>query len=811
MATIANLAIKIQANIGNLVDKFNEVSGNINTMSKIISSTSPNVKTLRDSFLALSAVQDVVKNSVNLTSEQLAELQKNVDNVAHAVQSNAEKAAAGISQMTPSVEGFRKACEQFNALQELAEQMREVTGDSQALNGVLETAREGLAQLAVSINQVNLTNLAFNAATALNALPLLLISGTLKDIYQWAKELWSYVDNASGGWLGTSVKVITTLTVILGLIGYCTTATISWSAVTAFLQGLFRSNIVIVGLTTVVSMLWAGATATAAWLVAQLGLNTAWTYFLASTGIGLILVAIGGIVYGIMKLVQWLSSGKSAAEQMKDEIKAMEDQTAAFRDKIGESIDRYRELNNLARKYHEDNLTGLQKYENKLKEIDEVLNRQNVAESAMSQLDAKQNELQTALDKATSAGETERMESLQKQIDKIVEDKAALQKERDQSPAMSAADAAAAKEKERVALLQGRFGDLLEQTLTPQQEYAKTIFDLALLTQKGLVTEAEQQLITANALKKRNEAMIGSLGIGELIETPETAQNIYDKNIANLQTALESGVITQEQYNTGMANALKRFNETDTATLEAKKQAGGFAAAQQKLVDKFKGMETLSPVAAFESLSAELQSVRDKLKPEELADAQQKLLNDLAGGLGIADFVNPKQSDTLESVQQKVLDYYNQLDGLGKATFDLAAAQRRVTESFEKQSEYYNLYRKAQDALIPAQQKLTDAFKRIEEEAGKWGWTDEIVAKMKEMTEDEIIGKEEGKEQNTPKPDHSKNAALELGTVAYYEAQKKGNDPILKENQKQTKTLETIARNTATNSETNNVQLILIS
>jgi hypothetical protein len=62
---------------------------------------------------------------------------------------------------------------------------------------------------------------------ALNALPLMLISGTLKDIYQWAKELWSYVDNATGGWLGQSVKVITTLTVILGLIGYCTTATIS--------------------------------------------------------------------------------------------------------------------------------------------------------------------------------------------------------------------------------------------------------------------------------------------------------------------------------------------------------------------------------------------------------------------------------------------------------------------------------------------------------------------------------------------------------------------------------------------------------
>jgi hypothetical protein len=439
------------------------------------------------------------------------------------------------------------------------------------------------------------------------------------------------------------------------------------------------------------------------------------------------------------------------------------------------------------------------------------MNRQNTAKSAMSQLNVKQNDLEVALDKAKAAGETERMESLQKQIDDIVADKAALQKEMDKSPVMSVADAAAAKEKERVALLQGRFGDLLEQTFTPQQEYAKTIFDLAVLTQKGLVTEAEQQLITANALKKRNEAIINSLGISDLIKTPETAQDIYNKNIANLQTALQSGAITQEQYNIGMSNALKHFNETDTATLEAKKKADELAATQQKLVDKFKGMETLSAVAEFELLSAELQSVRNKLKPEEFASAQQKLLNDLAKGLGIEDFINPKQSETLELVQQKILDYYNKLDGLGQATFDLAAAQRRVTESFEKQSEYYNLYRKAQDALIPAQQKLTDAFKRIEEEAGKWGWTDDIVAKMKEMTKEEIIGKEEESGQNTAKPDHSRNAALELGTVAYYEAQKKGNDPILKENQKQTKTLETIAKNTAANSATNNLQLTLIS
>jgi hypothetical protein len=750
MATIAKIAVKIQANIGNLTEKLQEVSDDIDKMSKNIASAAPNVKSLQDSFLALSTVQNVVKNSVGLTSEQLSELQKNVEGAANAVQSNAEKAAAGIGKITPSAEGFRKACEQFDALQELAEQMREVTGDSDAFNGVLATAREGLAQLAESINQVNLTGLAFNAAAALNALPLLLISGTLKDIYQWATGLWSYVDNASNGWLGTSAKVVTTLTVILGLIGYCTTATVSWSAAYAFLHGLMSSNIVIVGLTTIVTMLWTAATATAAWLAAQLGLNTAWTYFLASTGIGLILVAIGGIVYGIIKLVQWLTSGSSAAEQMKETIKATEEQTAAFRDRIGESIDRYKELNNLARKYHEDNLTDLQKYENKLKEIDEVMNRQHVADAAMTQLNAKQKELQAVLDQATNQ---DQIDSLQKQIDNIVADKAALQKERDQSPAMSAADAAAAKEQERAALLHGRFGNLLEQTLTPQQKYAQTMADLAELTQRGLVTEAERQQIAANALK--------------------------------------------------------RFNETDASVLAAKKKADELASAQQKLIDRFKGMQTLPPVAAFDAFSAELRSVRNKLKPEEFAAAQQKMLDELAGGLGIADWVNPKQRETLESVQQKVLDYYNKLDGLGKATFDLAAAQQRVTESFEKQAENYALYQKAQDALIPAQQKLADALAGIEADAAKFNWNDAAVAKMKAMKTDEILGKNEEDDKKTASTDHSRNAALEMGTVAYYEAQRKGNDPMLKENQKQTKTLETIAKNTAAHS-SNEIQFTIL-
>jgi hypothetical protein len=68
---------------------------------------------------------------------------------------------------------------------------------------------------------------------------------------------------------------------------------------------------------------------------------------------------------------------------------------------------------------------------------------------------------------------------------------------------------------------------------------------------------------------------------------------------------------------------------------------------------------------------------------------------------GIQKYVEPAEPEMLESVNAKIMEYYNNLDALGKSTFDLTAAQKRATEFFAKQSEFYGLYEEAMKELNP--------------------------------------------------------------------------------------------------------------
>lgn len=395
--------------------------------------------------------------------------------------------------------------------------------------------------------------------------------------------------------------------------------------------------------------------------------------------------------------------------------------------------------------------TDIQKYENKLKEINGVMNRQNTASDAMKNLNLKEIELVKAMDAAKTNKETDRIDSLQKQLDGIRSDRKSLATEMKNTPALSAADAAAAQENARLTVLKERFGNLLEQSFTPQQEYAKAMTDLAVLMQKGIVTETEQRLIAANALKKRNEAMINSLGIGELIKTPETPKTVYDRDLNHLQTALQAGAIVQEQYN----RAIKRVQET-------------FG--------------------------------------NDVANAAKKFADELATSLGIAEFLKPESKNTLEDVYKNLATY---AEKVGMSQELLAAAQDRARTAFEKQSEYYSLYQKAQDALIPAQQKLADAYKRIEAEAAAWGWGKDAVAKMKEMKQAELFGKEKEPDKKSESAQRNNNA-LERGTVAYFEAQQRGNKPLLDETKRQTKFLASMEQALKTKVENNQYEISLL-
>jgi hypothetical protein len=396
------------------------------------------------------------------------------------------------------------------------------------------------------------------------------------------------------------------------------------------------------------------------------------------------MLVIGLVIAAIAAVIWWIVSLGESAEETARRIEETEKSTEAFRDAIGEAVDRYKELNNLAKQYHDDNLTDLQKYENKLEEINEVLNRNETANSIMEQLNAKEAELQAIFDNSNSKKERE---SLQKQIDDLQKDREGLEKEMRKSPVISEADAAAAREKARLAMLESRFGDLLKQALTPQQEYADAISELVELTEKGIVTEAEQQLIKENAVKK----LIDSLGIEKLIEVPKTAQNTYNEYFKKLQIAIDEAVITLEQYNIGLENAAKL----------------------------------------------------------------------LADDLGISEWVGTKNTKTLQQAYNDIAIYAQKV---AMSMKEEAAARDRARAAFEKQSEYYNLYQKAKDALTPMADRIKEVNKKIDKEAAVFGWSKDVTDKMKALAEAEM---------NQVKESKRENQILTKGSTAYTDYQNK--------------------------------------
>jgi hypothetical protein len=94
--------------------------------------------------------------------------------------------------------------------------------------------------------------------------------------------------------------------------------------------------------------------------------------------------------------------------------------------------------------------------------------------------------------------------------------------------------------------------------------------------------------------------------------------------------------------------------------------------------------------------------------------------------------------------------------------------------------------------MLTVQQKLNRELTRIADEAKQWGWDKDIVDKMNALKTAELLG---SKQESPGKSiDRSRNAAVETGTMAYYDAQMKASKPLIDENKKQTRHLAGIER-----------------
>jgi hypothetical protein len=208
------------------------------------------------------------------------------------------------------------------------------------------------------------------------------------------------------------------------------------------------------------------------------------------------------------------------------------------------------------------------------------------------------------------------------------------------------------------------------------------------------------------------------------------------------------------------------------------------------------------PGKEFDELSAQLEKVKDQFNAGDLAAITDKMADGLARNLGIDKYLTAGD-DTLESKKRELADTYGKLieyaNRTNMADEALAAAKSRAAEEILKQTDAGKALFDAMDSLIPLKDKIAKAQSDIIATAAELrnrGKTvsDEAIQTALDKSEEEI--RKKNKADTPAQKQTAGNAALERGTIAYFEMTQKQNDPILKENQKQTKTLGIIAKNT---------------
>jgi hypothetical protein len=328
----------------------------------------------------------------------------------------------------------------------------------------------------------------------------------------------------------------------------------------------------------------------------------------------------------------------------------------------------------------------------------------------------------------------------------------------------------------KLEYIKSQYGNLLEKTFTSQETYTTTLANLNTDLQNNRITQSQYDTV----LKNTRDTLVDKLGIRNLI-TDNSKETVYSKEMDALKFAFSQTVITQEQYNLGVKAAKDKLNGV---------------AVQEDLLKKF--MPKDSPIEAFEKLSAELMSIKDIMNKNDFKKAKDKLLADLRSGLGIEDYLGDK--DSLSGRKSQLAEAYKNLiyyaNESGMTDKELDAAKRRALTAISEQSEIGNLYQEAISVITPVTQKLEEVYRKIDEEAKAWKWSEEVKEKMKEIAKERIVGDQNADAQENKPISLAQNRALEKGTIEYYEAQKRGDDQVLKENQKQTKQLTIIANNT---------------
>ncbi|GHT26808.1 hypothetical protein FACS18942_04950 [Planctomycetales bacterium] len=685
MATIASLAIKVSANIADLSKGINSINSSIGYMVKTAKNASPSLKSLEDVAKGAGAVMDAVAAAQKRVNDNPVDLESQM--ILTKTQEAAEKLKTELNRIGSGVSGdilkMTSTISNLQKAQQMVQQLKDTFGET---SPIVQQAQANVGKLAADAGKAKMQMEGLKTVIfAINNAPFMLLGSIFKDMWQEITNLGSDFNKYFNGMPGVILKVSAVIASLIVLIGLMNTQMLTLNGSVTYFRSLWAGSIIAQGLQGFITML-------NTMLGTQLALNAATMLW-----IGMFTLGIAAAVAAVYLLYQrWTDTSDAIAQS--------ESRVAALTDRMEEVVAAAKKINDSMVQSLNEMMTPLDKYKQKLDEIKAASGQKFTLALDMKDVSF---EMQDIAAKMSKTKDESALEAYSGQISELQKQFKALKEQQKIAAGFSDADITAAKAK---AL----------------EDYRSSL---------GIV-KTDAELLAEQTRKLTDGLAAGTITQNEFNSLMQSAKEKYDP-------ATKAQIQAEQDYIAAIEKADEEMRKTLEAAENARKQLlDKEIQAREQLIDKFRQMANDSPVAKFLELKEQLESVRDSLSRTDFSAAMDKLQSDLAGGLGIKEFLMPEQSPA-----EKLADIYKKLeayaDKINDPFFDLAAAKQR-----------------AADKLMPKE-------------------------------------KEKEKEPDKESPEaSSQNQAAVKGTLAYFEAQNKANQPMLTESKKQTAALTIIAGNT---------------
>ncbi|MDR1180942.1 MAG: hypothetical protein LBL13_03055 [Bacteroidales bacterium] len=489
-----------------------------------------------------------------------------------------------------------------------------------------------------------------------------------------------------------TLKILTSMAIVLSAIYGTYIALRGNVIILAFIAGITR----LIGLLQVVAtMTGLNIALTIVWTRAQMFLNTVILSnpFLVAF---LVLLAIAGLIYGIVKAFQYFRQSsveaQEAAQRAVEKTEMLKNVTEKYKNSLRETVDEHKKMLDVMNKIQEAAKTPVEKASDRAAELQKAINEpkqlQEKINALTAEIETKKKLIANTTDKGT-------IESLKERNEEAI------------------------------------------QTLKKLQDI-----------QAKIPTLTQAQIANQQALNRKEFAQDAGLDISEKLSNYDTLMKQMDTIKEVIKRNDQANEMTVKETQNAIDNAVKNF-----------RQAEGV----EKMVEPFK---TASDILNETNNKLKLWSSDGIINAQEFSNATKRAADAFAQATGIKKYF--EKVETLQDVCSNMAIYAQQMN---LSQEDLIAAQDKAKAAFEKQAESYSLYQKAQDALLSTEEKVTKAMNMIDADALKFGWSEEITDKMKQIAEAEIMGKK-GKQKD--------NQVIVRGSTAYTDYQNKnlGNDHL---------------------------------